>query len=163
MKTLKKYYVYILVCILISSIVYSVGLTSKYMSLKTKLHSYDSLTSKEVSTYIADKDYLATDVIKTVDHVVMPEDFKQIYSDAENDIAYYIYTGDRGLAKAGDTVLTVNGDKTTIINCTSAGFTVESPELFVTGMSGSAILNEEGDTIGYVSMIFDNKVFCVWR
>lgn len=104
------------------------------------------------------------DIVKTVAHVsVTNEDLELIYSNAEQDIAYYRYIGERSLLNIGDSVQLYDGTAGSITSTSINGFTVSFDIPVVQGLSGMAILTEEGEQVGYVSQLLDNgDVYCIW-
>lgn len=107
-----------------------------------------------------------SDVIKVPAHIdVNSDEFECIYTDAENDIAYYRFLGDRKLASIGDTLTTCYGDTVTISYVDVYGFRVSDPESYIQpGMSGTSVLDEEGEIVGTVSTLLeDNEVYCIWN
>ena len=108
-----------------------------------------------------------TDIVKTVAHVdVNNSNLELIYKDADNDIAYYRYTGNVGkLVEEKDILTTCYGDNVEVIYTDIYGFKVKSDVSVIhPGMSGTALENVNGDTVGYVSTILeDNVVYCIWK
>lgn len=108
----------------------------------------------------------ASDVIKVPAHIdVSSDEFECIYTDTENDIAYYRFLVDRKLASIGDTLTTCYGDIVTISYTDVYGFRVSDPESYIQpGMSGTSVLDEEGEIVGTVSTLLeDNEVYCIWN
>ena len=121
---------------------------------------------KEIESTVTDNSFVATESLyKTVGHIkVSNPDMKLVYLDEDNDVAYYMYIGDNTTLKPGDKVTTVNADTVTVTGCDVYGFYVDKPELFTTGMSGTSILDVDGNTVGYVSKIIASKsVYCIWK
>lgn len=107
-----------------------------------------------------------SDVVKTVAHVEVHNDnLELIYKDEINDIAYYRYTGKNKLAKENDILRTCYGDSVKIIYVDIYGFKVKSDiSVIQPGMSGTALEDIDGNTVGYVSTILeDNVVYCIWK
>ncbi len=104
------------------------------------------------------------DIIKTVAHVTIDnEDYEQIYSNAEDDVAYYRYIGKRDLLSIGDTVYLYDGSEGTVTSTSINGFTLDMSCPVIKGLSGMAILDSEGKQIGYISQLLQNdQVFCIW-
>lgn len=108
-----------------------------------------------------------TDIVKTVAHIdVNNSDLELLYKDADNDIAYYRYTGNVSkLVEENDMLTTCYGDNVKVIYTDIYGFKVKSDvSVIQPGMSGTALENVNGDTVGYVSTILeDNVVYCIWK
>lgn len=102
-------------------------------------------------------------IVKTVAHIDYTEDAKLIYKDDEHDIAYYTTSEDSMRLSAGDTVYTINGDAVTVRCTDTYGFSVDYSTAFYPGMSGSAIVDSRGITMGYVSCVVNSEyVYCIW-
>ena len=107
------------------------------------------------------------DLFKTVDHVDLSyrDDLVKVYSDGENDIAYYMYTGERDVLHVGDSVYTPYGEEFTVTSIDCIGFLIK-PVNDVTavqlGFSGMAVLNADGDQLGAISYIVDESIYCIW-
>lgn len=117
----------------------------------------------ETPTVSIDK---SSDLYKTVAHIDMSdvEDLVLVYEDAENDVAYYRYVGDRDIIKEGDTVTTYEGNSAKVIALDVQGFYLEYSDMFYKGMSGTSIFDSNGNVVGYVSKIVNNeRVFCIWK
>lgn len=108
-----------------------------------------------------------TDIVKTVAHIdVNNSNLELLYKDVDNDIAYYRYTGNVSkLVEENDILTTCYGDKVEVIYTDIYGFKVKSDvSVIQPGMSGTALENVNGDTVGYVSTILeDNIVYCIWK
>lgn len=107
-----------------------------------------------------------SDVVKTVAHVEVHNDnLELIYKDEINDIAYYRYIGKNKLAKENDILRTCYGDSVKIVYADIYGFKVKSDiSVIQPGMSGTALEDVDGNTVGYVSTILeDNVVYCIWK
>ena len=105
-----------------------------------------------------------TDIVKTVSHISLSEDYEVIYTDCDNDITYYRYVGERDFVTVGETVYTCNADAVTVTATDVHGFYVTCNNVFYSGMSGTVILNSNGNCVGYVSeLLTDNTVYCIWR
>lgn len=105
-----------------------------------------------------------TDIVKTVGHISLDDSFEKIYTDVDNDIAYYRYPCNSHLLNIGDTVYTCNDDTVTVTATDVYGFYVTCEDSFYPGMSGTAIRNSNGQGVGYVSELLDNDtVYCIWR
>lgn len=104
------------------------------------------------------------DIIKTVAHIELSSnDYELIYRNTEEDIAYYRYVGERNLLAIGDIVRLYNGDEFIVTSISRNGFTISGDSTLLMGVSGSAVLDSEGNQIGYVSTMYDSgDVFCIW-
>ena len=107
----------------------------------------------------------SSDVIKTVAHIPLDErKYKLIYKDTDNDIAYYMVLDTSRALSIGDTVITSNGDETTVRAVDVYGFYVDYNDVFYPGMSGTVIRDEYGESVGYVSKLIDSdSVYCIWN
>lgn len=106
-----------------------------------------------------------SDLLKTVAHVDLSsrDDLVQVYNDANNDIAYYMYTGDRAIVKIGDTVTGINNIVGTITEVDAYGFRFKTDSFIENGMSSSGIFDTEGNQIGILSTVEDDgSVYCIW-
>ena len=107
------------------------------------------------------------DLYKTVSHVDLSnfKDLQLVYDDAENDIAYYMYTGTRRPVKVGDVVTIAGGDKfkITAIDCLSFTMQPVGAMSVTYGYSGMGVKNVDGVQIGCISAIDDdNNIYCIW-
>lgn len=104
-------------------------------------------------------------IFKTVAHIDLSSksDVQLIYSDAEKDVAYYMYTGEREWISAGDIVYFCDGSESVIVSTDVYGFIVEDVPSVTFGFSGSAVINSRGEQLGYVSERLENGyIYCIW-
>lgn len=102
--------------------------------------------------------------LKTVAHLDLSDrdDLELISKDFDNDVAYYRYIQPDRNVSIGDTVYTFDGVGATLTSVDAVGFTFETESL-TAGASGTAILNEAGNQIGYVSRRLENgKYYAIW-
>lgn len=126
---------------------------------------YDTSRNVRDSNNSMQQVYEPGTVLKTVAHLDLTdrEDLTLIFSDLETDIAYYEYTPNSNHVKKGDTFYTVNGDAVEVTGVDALGFFVTYNNAFHAGMSGSSIVNDEGEIRGIISSMVDGKyVFCLW-
>ena len=108
--------------------------------------------------------YATEDIFKSVSHIDIDSNlFEEIYRNDDEDISYYRYIGKRDLVKIGDVVTTDEDVKTKVVDITLAGFEVKANYGFYSGKSGTPIFDKDKNIIGYVSTIYDDKVYCIWR
>ena len=101
---------------------------------------------------------------KTVAHVDLSnrQDLKLISVDNVNDVAMYEYVNPSYAIQQGDTVSLVGGATATVVSFDAVGFTV-SCEFINPGMSGTAVVTEDGTQIGYISKRLDDGNYrCIW-
>ena len=108
-----------------------------------------------------------SDLFKTVNHVDLSDvDYLQkVYSDADNDIAYYMYTGDRDAIHVGDFVYAPYGEKFKVVSIDCIGFAIEPCDdatYVQTGFSGMGILTKDKDQVGAISYIQGSDIYCIW-
>ena len=104
-------------------------------------------------------------IFKTVAHIDMSdyENIELLYSDIENDIAYYVCYDNPCWVVPGDTVYFYEGTASSVIATDIYGFIVENANEVTFGFSGSAVLSEDGTQIGYVSERLENgNIYCIW-
>lgn len=126
----------------------------------------------EVSTMLKDEEVVVDaesttssfDIIKTVDHVSLDDSsYELIYSNPDEDIAYYRYIGKRDTVKVGDKVYTDSGVCAKVLRTSNVGFEVEYDGSFYPGMSGTPIRDESGVVVGYVSALINSEyVTCIY-
>ena len=104
------------------------------------------------------------DIVKTVAHLDLDsEEYELIYSDTENDIAYYRYVGERTHIHEGDVVYNSKGVESTVTATNVYGFYITYNDSFTTGMSGTVVFNSDNEPVGYVSSNYGNTyVYCIW-
>lgn len=105
-------------------------------------------------------------IMKTVAHVDLSDrdDLQLIYEDNDSDIAYYAYTGERNLVKVGETVYDTLGQGHVVTDFDINGFYFAYNNDIHTGMSGTSLVNENGEIVGYISSILNGKVVkCIWN
>lgn len=108
--------------------------------------------------------YSDSDIFKTVAHLnISNPELELIYTDSVNDVAYYRYVGERNLLKVGDSVTLSNDSVSTVVNVELNGFYLEYRDNVYVGMSGTPVFDADGNTVGYVSELLDNKVYCIWN
>lgn len=104
------------------------------------------------------------DVIKTVAHIdVDTERFECIYSDYNDDVAYYIIEPHTLCVSVGDKVFSVENVEYTVTDVDATGFFFEYDPTIHTGLSGTSVLDSDGNVVGYVCEIINGKkVYCIW-
>lgn len=114
-----------------------------------------------VSVKIEDAKY---DLIKTVNHINLEgcTDVEKVYTDADKDIAYYMYVGTRDVVTVGDTVYF--GDTASVVTSIDIyGFTVEGFEFIKAGDSGKSVYDTKRNQIGFISeLLATGEVYCIW-
>lgn len=115
----------------------------------------------------SDERFLAQieNLYKTCAHVDMSmyENLELAYVDQENDIAYYRYLNDWRFLEQGDTVTTIEGVVCTVVSTDCYGFVMETPTQINQGMSGTAVLDESGNQVGYISKrLKTGNIRCIW-
>ena len=121
----------------------------------------DILAKESEARYLAQIENL----YKTCAHVDMSmyKNLELAYVDQENDIAYYRYLNDWRFLEQGDTVTTIEGDVCTVVSTDYYGFVIETPTQINQGMSGTALLDENGNQIGYISKrLKTGNIRCIW-
>lgn len=104
-------------------------------------------------------------VFKTVAHIDLSnkEDVQLVYGDVDKDIAYYMYVGDRPWIHLEDTVYFYDGSSSKIAAMDIYGFMVEDASSVTFGYSGTAVTDDKGNQIGYVSERLPNGlIYCIW-
>lgn len=152
--------------ILIAVVFIGLWLQSSYKC--TKLREEDARLHSSINSLLKDNakagKYNTNDIFKSVSHIDVDADlFEEIYRNDDEDISYYRYIGKRDLVKIGDTVTTDEGIKTKVLDVTLAGFEVKANYGFYAGKSGTSIFDKDKNIVGYVSTIYDDKVYCIWR
>ena len=136
----------------------------KYGKLKEENEQLQSYINTKLESNAKSGKYNTDDIFKTVEHISVDTDlFEEIYSNADEDISYYRYIGDRDLVKVGDYVTTDEDVETKVVDVTYAGFMVEANYGFYSGKSGTPIFDKDKNIVGYISSIYDDKVYCIWR
>lgn len=107
----------------------------------------------------------ATEVYKEVAHIP-PSSYNNatlIYTDAENDIAYYVATDRIQEVTCGDTLYLDNGDAARVTEVDLRGFYLDVSECGVrAGMSGTPIWCDD-EIVGYISSLHNqNTLYCIW-
>lgn len=111
---------------------------------------------------------LASDVFKTVAHIDMTwnKNVERIYVDFENDVAYYRRLDGKPFYSKGDTVFVYTGEPYEISYVDIQQFRIKplDKDVVVVGYSGTAITDEDGKQLGYISEIdADGNVTCIWN
>lgn len=102
-------------------------------------------------------------VYKTAAHVTVNSDeYQLLFSDSENDVAYYRYAGSIPRVVIGDTITLANGSSSTVTNTDIYGFYTDGADDVSVGLSGTIVQNEDGETVGYVSSVVTGKLYCIW-
>lgn len=107
----------------------------------------------------------SSDLIKTVAHVDLSDvdDLELVYKNAETDVAYYMYIGEHNRIDIGDTLYTTAGDTVTVTYTDVYGFHTDGANYIVPGMSGTGMLDSDGNIVGLISSTLDNnEVYCIW-
>ena len=107
-----------------------------------------------------------TEIYKTVAHVSSDNypDYELLFKDSSTDIAYYRLKSNVLRKVVGDTVYTQKGHSYIITDTTMDGFTIPADEYILAGMSGTPIMDSDGNVIGYISALLDGKsVYCIWE
>lgn len=134
---------------------------NKLQKKNTQLRSY---ISSELESNAKAGKYATNDIFKSVSHIDIDTNlFEEIYRNDDEDISYYRYIGKRDLVKIGDVVTTDEDVKTKVLDVTLAGFEVKANYGFYSGKSGTPIFDKDKNIVGYVSTIYDDKVYCIWR
>lgn len=121
----------------------------------------DILAKESEAKYLAQIENL----YKTCAHVDMSmyKNLELAYVDQENDIAYYRYLDDWNFLEQGDTVTTIEGEVCTVVSTDCYGFVIKTPTQINQGMSGTALLDESGNQIGYISKrLKTGNIRCIW-
>lgn len=121
----------------------------------------DILAKESEARYLAQIENL----YKTCAHVDMSmyKNLELAYVDQENDIAYYRYLDDWNFLEQGDTVTTIEGEVCTVVSTDCYGFVIKTPTQINQGMSGTALLDESGNQIGYISKrLKTGNIRCIW-
>lgn len=121
----------------------------------------DILAKESEARYLAQIENL----YKTCAHVDMSmyKNLELAYVDQDNDIAYYRYLDDWHFLEQGDTVTTIEGDTCVVVSTDCYGFVIETPTQINQGMSGTALLDENGNQIGYISKrLKTGNIRCIW-
>ena len=109
------------------------------------------------------EDYGGVDIYKTVAHLPIDcEELELLYTDSVHDIAYYRYVGDRTQLVVGDEVKLSTGDACTVRNIDMTGFYLDNADRAFVGLSGTIVTNSKGETVGYVSSIKNQMIYCIW-
>lgn len=108
---------------------------------------------------------VATEVYKEVAHIA-PTQYANatlIYTDTENDVAYYIADERLQNTQKGEKLLLDNGECVTVVEKDLHGFYVDVKDTTVrAGMSGTPIW-KNNEIIGYVSSLHNqNILYCIW-
>lgn len=116
---------------------------------------------EQENTEQVDIDTEQVDLLKTVAHLDLSnrDDLELVAMDATNDVAYYRYIQPDRDVNVGDTVHLYNGIEATLVSVDAIGFTFECDEVLEAGMSGTAVLNENGTQIGYISKRLETGVY----
>ena len=142
-------------------LLYVVGIIALVASAFLWVFVEDALKKESDARFLAQIENL----YKTCAHVDMSmyENLELAYVDQENDIAYYRYLNDWRFLEQGDTVTTIEGDVCTVVSTDCYGFVIETPTQINQGMSGTALLDENGNQIGYKSKrLKTGNTRCVW-
>ena len=159
---LRQNILFVIIIVMILLIASSYDTCDTLEAENDRLRKYISDTLSD--DYIKNKGYLTSDVLKSVNHLTLDADkFERIYVDNVEDIAYYRYIGKRKMLKAGAKVRTKEGFQTKVLDVTSAGFVIKATKHFHLGMSGTPIFDSKGNIVGYISLMLEGKVYCIWR
>ena len=140
---------------------YVVGIIALVASAVLWVFVEDALKKESDARFLAQIENL----YKTCAHVDMSmyENLELAYVDQENDIAYYRYLNDWRFLEQGDTVTIIEGDVCTVVSTDCYGFVIETPTQINQGMSGTALLDENGNQIGYISKrLKTGNIRCIW-
>ncbi len=152
--------------IFIAVVFVGLWLQSNYncIKLQEKNEQLQSYISAKLKSNAKAGKYATNDIFKSVSHIDIDTSlFKEIYRNDDEDISYYRYIGKRDLVKIGDTVTTDEDVKTKVLDVTLAGFEVKANYGFYAGKSGTPIFDKDKNIVGYISSIYDDKVYCIWR
>lgn len=123
--------------------------------------AYWYVNSRPVSVTL--EDYGGTDIYKTVAHLPIDcDELELLYSDSVHDVAYYRFVGERTQLQVNEKVKLMTGDECTVRNIDMTGFYLDNVEAASVGLSGTVVMNGAGETVGYVSAIKDNRIYCIW-
>lgn len=151
--------------VLVLSIIVTILLILRVRVFNNRSTDVTKSTECTVDTDVFEKD--APDILKTAAHVDLTdrEDLELLYQDVQNDIAYYRKLDKSHSVNTGDTVFDKNDETYKVTGTDVKGFYFKDiNENVLPGMSGTAILNEEGNVIGYISTkINGNIIECIWN
>lgn len=106
------------------------------------------------------------DLFKTVAHIDLSdcEFLMEVYKDTDNDVAYYMYVGERDELKVGDKVHLQDGEEFEVTSIDVHGFTLAPiGTLYVDyGYSGYAVMNTDEEQVGVISATDGEFVYCIW-
>lgn len=106
-----------------------------------------------------------SDLFKTVAHVDLSHrtDLELVYTDIENDIAYYRYIGSKPRVYLNDLVYLNDGSECTITYIDAFGFAFTGDTKAYQGLSGTAVRDADGNQLGYISRVMnENEIYCIW-
>lgn len=106
-----------------------------------------------------------SDCLKTVAHIDLSnrDDLELIAVDYENDVAYYSYVKPERHVNVGDTVYLFDGIEASLVSVDAVGFTFTCDVDLAAGLSGTAVLNINGEQIGYISRrLSTGDYYAVW-
>ena len=114
---------------------------------------------------VSDSDAGNEHILKTVAHVDLSarDDLELVAMDTESDVAYYKYVTPERDVSVGETVYLFEGVEATLTSIDAVGFTFTCDSLIDAGMSGTAVLNSNGEQIGYISRrLSTGNYFAIW-
>lgn len=120
----------------------------------------------------ADEDYYKQQLeknnmlMKTVAHVDLStrDDLELVGIDTKNDVAYYTYVKPERYVNVGDTVYLFDGVGATLTSVDAVGFTFVCDNQLAAGLSGTAVLNKDGNQIGYISKrLSTGDYYAIWN
>ena len=103
-----------------------------------------------------------------ISHLDLNKSWVRIYSDPDEDIAYFTVSSDMTdfrVPVMGETIRFTTGATGTIDEMSPNGFNLlVEPGTAEHGMSGTPVFNESGEVVGYVSAAYGtNHIYCIWR
>lgn len=105
------------------------------------------------------------DLFKTVAHIDLSSrsDLKLVYTDTENDIAYYCWINNKNNIEVGTTVYLYDNTECYVTYTDAYGFGFKGDVKVLEGLSGTAVRNAEGNQLGYVSRLLNTgEIYCIW-
>ncbi len=104
--------------------------------------------------------------VKTIAHIQLDSgDYRMVYVDTENDIAYYEVLDEQiKQITVGTEITDIHGGKGVVKETTPFGFIMECDTILMrSGESGKPVLHDS-NVIGYVSeAVSDSLMYCIWK
>ena len=106
------------------------------------------------------------DLIKTVAHINLEDNpnLEKVYEDSHEDIAYYMWVGERPIVKQGDILHTCVTDfDVEVLIADIYGFYFIPDQPLEPGMSGTLIYDDDMNVIGVISSVLvDGTGYAIW-